>query len=128
MVDSLTDDALEAKLGNILETWPLYRELSYTGADNVRRLPQLIRLHCPLCKNTQWWERQRVTHYSDGLLAHPTSDKTGFSCGKYQCRNCTARNILFFYYWWQTKGESVFLKLVNTPLLRNASRRSLRDN
>jgi hypothetical protein len=117
MVDSLTDDALEAKLGNILETWPLYRELRYTGAESVANLPQLIRLHCPLCINTQWWDRQTVFLYSAGLQHHPTSDKSGFCCGKYGCRNCKGRIINFFYFWGYDKGESLFFKVGQHPPL-----------
>ncbi len=118
MVDKLTDAELKEKLRNILETWPLYRELTYTGADDVRSLPQLISLYCPSCKKTQWWQFQQVKHYVGLNQYIPQSDKTRFGCAEYQCRNCEIAQTWYFYFWFfDNKRNSVLFKVGQYPPL-----------
>jgi hypothetical protein len=89
VLQNLTNEQLFAKLREILEGWPLYRDFVYLSADGMNILPRVISFHCPGCKKDQWWERQDYT----------TNDRAGFSGARYQCRNCHNQEIHFYFFW-----------------------------
>lgn len=89
VLPNLTNKELEAKLREILERWPLYRDFVYRGPDDAWILPRIISLDCPTCKKDQWWERQ----------GSPGNDKVGYAGATYECRNCHFEECHFYFYW-----------------------------
>jgi hypothetical protein len=95
VMQNLTNEQLLAKLREILEKWPLYRDFMYLGADHQYFLPAVISLYCPTYRKDQWWQRQ----------AAGGNDKTGYGDAVYQCRNCNFENIRFYFDWHGTSGQ-----------------------
>jgi len=90
-IPSVTDSELKAKLREILEQWPLYREYVYTGSSEML-LPGEISMFCdsPKCGKEQLWENNTA-----GRFGH----KIGWSTTDYKCRNCRTHTVYFLYYW-----------------------------
>ncbi len=109
MVENLTSDALLKRLRTVLETWPLYRALNYTGAEDVGTLPWLISLYCSQCKNAQWWERERYSATDRTTADYP------FTYVQYKCRNCRSERIWFYYCWILRGNEWCFFKAGQWP-------------
>jgi hypothetical protein len=86
----LTAEQLFVKLREILEGWPLYRDFTYLGTDDVQRIPPLLSLHCPFCKKEQWWAIRNPSSYGD---------RKGYFTATYVCRNCGACEARFYIYW-----------------------------
>jgi len=108
MPQTLTGPELNAKLREILETWPLYRDFTYLGADEVDTLPQTITLHCSACKHDQLWQRHDPT----------ASDRGGFFHVQYQCKNCESRDTHFLLCWYGTRQHGrAFVKVGQYPAL-----------
>jgi hypothetical protein len=83
-------EQLLEKLTEALETWPLYRELTYGGpAVNTLKLPGHIHLHCRSCGTTQ-----KFTSKADQAVNH----RVGFSRQNYVCR-CHHSQIRFCFHW-----------------------------
>lgn len=107
MSEYLSDDQLKSKLRTILETWPLYRELAYEGAQAVQSLPQLISLYCTRCRKEQLW----------GHGGASGKDKYGFASAEYRCRNCATETVRFYFYWGPAENRSLFMKVGQYPPL-----------
>src|SRR5690349_14074533 len=90
---TITEEQLEAKLREILETWPLYRTFQYTGAFG-NKLPNEIRLFCgkSVCKKEQQWRLS-------GFAASYTHHKRDFLEVIYTCRNCGVATIRYYLFW-----------------------------
>ncbi len=100
------DEDLSRALKGILESWPLYRVLEYSGSA-LTTLPKYIGMWCPTCKNDLWWER---IDYSS------SNERTGYGSAEYRCRNCTGETVRFYLYWKATNSSSsVFFKVGQFP-------------
>lgn len=102
MAMQLTDEILVEELKIILESWPLYREFRYDGAEGVDRLPRHLQLRCDLCGLETSWEAS---------FSSTESNKSGFDHKSYVCRNCDARTHRFYFFWRQGR----FLKIGQYP-------------
>lgn len=100
-----SDDQLVAKLRDILENWPLYREYQYTGSAYTL-LPSEISRFCDnaKCQKEQLWKK-------GGYGGH---DKIGWSTQEYGCRNRGENGIRFYYHW----SNGLFLKAGQFPPLQ----------
>jgi hypothetical protein len=94
-IERLDDAQLEAKLAEVLGTWPLYREFRYTGS-GFQYLPERVRFFCGQCGKEQTWE-QVITRDQ-----RRQSDR-GFQQRAFRCRNCKEQ-ILYFAYEWSSDG------------------------
>jgi len=118
------------KVLEVLQSWPLYRELKYEGKDahathlgghlgNVPQhyavLPSEITLYCPHhpeCeKETQWeirgtFEPQWVFFSEDR-----------FHERLYTCRNCKTESVTFFLKWRETSSGGALVKVGQFPPL-----------
>jgi hypothetical protein len=97
--------ALHKKVREVLESWPLYRELRYTEIEPYSQIPQVILLNCWNCRKEQWWDAE----YSMGNY------KSGFGTMKYTCRNCRRTETRFAFYWAAEEKSSVFFKYGQYP-------------
>jgi hypothetical protein len=114
----LDEAQLIAKLTRLLETWPLYRQLKWTGARG-KLLPEKISYYCTQCTKQQVWQVQRnqVTH------------DFGVHIRQYRCLNCNAQIISFACSWTESKTEpgnggtllGTFLKIGQWPALEERS-------
>ena len=114
-----TDEALTAKLAAVLETWPLYRALAYTGAVTVKVLPENLSLHCENCKKERYWETD-VSSYSD--------HKVGFANRQYTCRNCGESRVTYYFYWGKSNSVTLlFFKVGQWPELEETVPETLKN-
>jgi hypothetical protein len=119
--DVLTAEELEGKLIEILQSWPLYRKFSYTGASNeVTHVPEYLRMYCslPTCEHETIWE----TEIFHGNTYNPQeNNKTGFSDKTYTCRNCSRTSVRYWFYWKEEPRtrEGVFYKVGQYPPLED---------
>ncbi len=105
----ITDEQLRTKLQVVLQTWPLYRQLNYTGGDQVKVVPQHLSLFCDNCNKDTFWE----THIYAGL-----NNKEGFTEKQYKCRNCGNRTVTYYFYWKkQQNNTTLFFKVGQYPEL-----------
>jgi len=105
----ITDEQLRTKLQVVLQTWPLYRQLNYTGGDQVKVVPQHLSLFCDNCNKDTFWE----THIYAGL-----NNKEGFTEKQYKCRNCGNRTVTYYFYWNKQKNNTtLFFKVGQYPEL-----------
>ncbi len=79
----VTNELLEKKLEAVLQEWPLYRVLHYTGAQQTRTVPEKISLFCGKCEKETLWE----THI------YNEDNRRGFTEKQYKCRNCGSRTV-----------------------------------
>ena len=86
-VEQFTDQQLLTKIAEVLEVWPLYRQLEYTGADGVVVVPRAIKLFCPSCKLESFWETYIAPKRQYDAGEH---NKDGFTKKDYTCKNCGA--------------------------------------
>jgi len=108
-VETVSSKQLQAKLKEILEDWPLYREYNGTAAEY---LPDEISFFCDdsQCQKIQLWKKG----------AHSYAYKRGWGTESYTCKNCTS-NVINFYYFWSGLGQDnsgTFLKAGQFPPLR----------
>ncbi len=106
----LTDQQLRDKLVIVLQSWPLYRMLEYTGADGVIVVPQSLTLYCPNCRLDSFWE---TTIYSS------ENHKEGFNEKEFRCKNCDYGPVRYYFLWYlnnKTKGSN-FCKVGQYPAL-----------
>jgi hypothetical protein len=103
----LDEKQLEAKLKEILETWPLYREFRYKGGEGSSTVPLHLSLSCSYCGKEQSWE----THYA------VSNQRTGFSGADYNCRNCDKRVTKYFFFWNTYTTYTEFFKVGQYPPL-----------
>src|SRR5439155_20459172 len=89
--EQLNDAELNAKLTKILETFPLYTEYRYAGANQIV-LPKIIQRFCPQCRRDSEWQhtvnRNQVA-----------TDRATFVQRLYTCSNCNAQRVYFAYSW-----------------------------
>ena len=102
-----TDEALLRKLQTVLRTWPLYRVLQYTGADNVSVIPSHISLHCSNCEKETFWE---TSTYNE-------NHRRGFLEKEFKCRNCGRRVVTYYFYWKKEQRHTEFFKVGQYPEL-----------
>jgi hypothetical protein len=114
----------QARILEVLQSWPLYRKFRYTANLKGERiggqagqqvfyyllLPQELRLYCshPKCKNDQRWEiagENRIWEHEGEPLTHKT----------YGCRNCGESVVDFFIYWIEKDGVGEFFKVGQYP-------------
>jgi hypothetical protein len=107
-IEQLTATDLAKKLVVILQSWPLYRILEYTGADEVVAVPKFLSLYCEPCQKDTFWETQVESHITY---------KKGFTAKEYTCRNCGAAAIRYYFYWNTGKETSSFFKVGQYPEL-----------
>jgi hypothetical protein len=110
MADNITEPQLVAKLQEILESWPLYREYSYAGA-KWQFLPEEISGFCSheKCKKEQRWRKSSPEY----------GNKRGWGTVEYVCRNCGKNTAAFYFYWGgEDAGGGVFLKAGQFPPLQ----------
>lgn len=109
----LSDTELEAKLQEILQSWPLYRSFTYEGAANVESLPKRISLHCDNCGKEQLWGNL------DSRTDFPDITYDGFlPARRYACKNCGQEVVRYFVYWSRKKdGSATVFKTGQYPPL-----------
>ncbi len=109
----LSDTELEAKLQEILQSWPLYRSFTYEGAANVESLPKRISLHCDNCGKEQLWGNL------DSRTDFPDIPYDGFlPARRYACKNCGQEVVRYFVYWSRKKdGSATVFKTGQYPPL-----------
>src|SRR5438046_1344981 len=91
--EEIDNEQLQTKLAEILESYPLYREYCYKGA-NQNRLPALIQHFCQQCeKRTEW----------QNTVGRTPNDKIQFQQRHYRCRNCKEQMIYFAYSWYEIR-------------------------
>lgn len=103
-----TDEALADKLQVVLQEWPLYRSLVYTGANNVSFVPQYIRLFCEGCDISTFWQT---------TFGQYEKFPDGFASKEYKCRNCGKGTIRYYFYWARREGQTLFFKVGQFPEL-----------
>ena len=103
-----TDEELTAKLETVLQTWPLYRVLVYTGAFAVNTVPKYLSLHCNKCAKETYWETE---------IYSSTDNKQGFTTKQYACRNCGRSHVTYYFYWGQAAKSASFFKVGQWPEL-----------
>jgi hypothetical protein len=96
----ITDEQLQTKLQVVLQTWPLYRQLNYTGGDQVKAVPQHLSLFCDNCNKDTFWE----TYIYPGQ-----NNKEGFKEKEYKCRNCGNRTVTYYFYWNKQKNNTTLV-------------------
>jgi hypothetical protein len=107
--EQLTDEELKIKLGEILESWPLYRQLVYTGSDEVVTVPKEISLFCSSCKRETFWATP---------IYSAESNKHGFTNKSYTCKNCGGAHVAYYFYWGGSNLKStLFFKVGQHPEL-----------
>jgi ribosomal protein S27E len=113
--EALTDEQLGEKLAEILQSWPLYRRLSYKGGLNRRAVPEFLTLDCPSCRKEQFWE----THVGKPNAYDRVGEdnRRGFGEKAYKCRNCGNRTVRFYFLWIYENGVGSFEKLGQYPPL-----------
>src|ERR1017187_4310125 len=121
----LDDRTVEAKLVEVLESYPLYRPFKFTNS-SVKSLPSIIRINCQECCGVQNFERVetegvtretvRVAHMSEMVGSHRNS----YTRSLYVCRNCRRTIAGFFVYWYLVKNGSIFVKCGQYPPLETA--------
>lgn len=109
MAVGLTDNQLTEKLREILQSWPLYRRLEYTGAGGTNNLPVEISLHCQVCRKDQNWVTQ--------LPKFPHTHKGSFHSVIYTCKNCGRATAVFAFLWYDSQHVSSFHKIGQHPPL-----------
>lgn len=107
-IEPLTAGDLHSKLVVALQSWPLYRVLEYTGADERYVVPQYLSLYCTNCKKETFWETE---------LQPNITYRTGFGGKEYKCRNCEERTVRYYFYWKKEEKSSKFFKVGQHPEL-----------
>jgi len=120
--ENLTNEQLSLKLQDVLENWPLYRELMYSGSE-ASFLPEEISYFCEniKCKKEQLWKRDEYSYGSGG-------DKGVKTC-EYVCRNCGSSHIRYFYLWLTPDEQSwSFVKIGQYPPVQKEPPKRLASN
>ena len=111
---------LTAKLKNVLETWPLYREFWYKGtAGHIAydtghqrgkkgQLPEEIELFCTRCAHMQRWK-------GSGSEVYFRNDS--FHDAIFTCKNCTQERVKYFFVWSIDEQGGIFIKVGQYPPL-----------
>lgn len=108
---------MNESLGQILQSWPLYRQFHYVGAAGTIHVPKIITLYCESCAKDQYWE----TDFYDG-----ENDRQGFRAKQYKCRNCRYGSLEYYFYWGQEEDQSfLFFKVGQYPELEEQVSASL---
>jgi hypothetical protein len=107
-IEPLTAKDLARKLEVILRSWPLYRVLEYTGADELHAVPEYINLYCDFCKKDTIWQTELESHITY---------KAGLTRKDYRCRNCGHGTVVYYFYWEEQEKSSKFFKVGQYPEL-----------
>lgn len=119
---------LEA-LREVLERWPLYRTLHFTGA-KAFFLPPLIRLYCQNCGGFRNWTDPVPYEAAISRAPKPptpvnsfranAAEESGYGQKTYKCRDCGKSVVAYFYYRaWKQEGDSIFFKVGQHPPLES---------
>jgi len=114
----VTDDVLRAKLQSVLQEWPLYRVLAYTGADLVTLVPTNLSLFCQACRRETFWQTSFSTSGYE-------NNRGGFSGKIYRCRNCGEGETIYYFYWMKEERSTRFFKVGQHPELEERVPREL---
>lgn len=124
--EQLSSKQLQEKLRLVLEAWPLYRQLSYAGADEIKAVPECLSMFCNSCDKETFWQTPisvKFYHHSD-----EENNKTGFTEKTYSCRNCGLQQVTYYFYWKaQNNNTSLFFKVGQYPELEERVSSSLED-
>jgi hypothetical protein len=113
----LDDQKLMPLLKEVLQTWPLYRRLEYTGADKVITVPRYLKLRCSNCKLESSWQTTVTTNVMPRGTQVPQKNKGGFCTKEYTCRNCGRSSVTYHFCWDNELGTGVFYKVGQYPEL-----------
>lgn len=130
-IEKHTRATLTTKLGEILESWPLYRVFNYEGESvhpdvsqsrepyHVGTLPTKIRLFCEGkdCRNVQLWGL-----YGSAEMRVPVQ----FERRSYTCKNCRDHSVTYAFDWAITRNSGSFQKVGQQPPLAHAPPKELR--
>jgi len=111
-IPQFTKEQLIAKMQLVLQTWPLYRVLTYAGADEVTLVPTFLSLFCDACKKETYWETSFYSNEGEGL-----GNRSGFTRKLYTCRNCGNRQFTYYFYWKKEDQATEFFKVGQYPEL-----------
>ena len=112
MLVKLTREELQQRLKEALETWPLYRELSYELLMNEVLLPKEISRLCEGCGTVKVWETRNQ------FAPQTENNKRGLGEKQYTCKNCGKAGVTYYYYWKAIDAQtSTFFKVGQYPML-----------
>ncbi len=113
----VTEELLQIKLQIVLQTWPLYRTLDYTGAQKTKAVPEHISLFCDNCVKETFWE---------AYIYAGEDNRCGFSQKEYKCRNCANRRVSYYFCWArQSDNRTLFFKVGQYPELEEQVSKTL---
>jgi hypothetical protein len=130
--EQLTNGQLTEKLLVLLQEWPLYRQLHYTGADRSRYAPDELRLFCSHEEcgfQTKW----KLANNVSTVTVRPRGAVSGhihedFYLAKYVCRNCGQRVTRYFYFWKKLNDDTGWIyKAGQSPQLDGRLPKALED-
>lgn len=109
-IENFTDEKLTEKLRTVLQTWPLYRMLEYTGAAGVINTPKYLMLVCQQCRLESNWETSFYTN---------ERNRSGLGNKEYRCRNCNYGPVRYNFLWYfnDTTKTYNFCKVGQYPAL-----------
>jgi hypothetical protein len=121
--EQLTEQTLPKRLTEVLQGWPLYRELEYTGAEKVVAVPEYIKLFCPSCKLESFWKTYIAPKKQ---YSAAENNRQGFTEKEYTCRNCGRGQVTYYFYWGDSnKKTTLFFKVGQYPELEERVSESL---
>ena len=110
-MEMVTYEELRDQIASVLEEWPLYRRFSYVGENVglVETLPGTISRFCEKCEKELTWS----------IESKPINARSFHQKVSYQCRNCKANMVWFFYSWYcdTLKSQGFFTKLGQHPAI-----------
>ncbi len=130
-IEKHTKETLVTKLGEVLESWPLYRAFNYEGDSlhpdvsqsrepyHFGTLPTKIRLFCEGkdCQNVQLWGL-------DGSAEMRVPAQ--FGRRTYTCQNCGGYSVTYAFDWAITRDSGFFQKVGQAPPLAHIPPKELR--
>jgi len=86
---------------------PLYRILSYTGADSIDQVPFLGPHYCAECRQETIWERKSGGgEVETGRDFRHIWKGVGLTDADYKCRYCQKATVTIYILWWQQKKKT----------------------
>jgi hypothetical protein len=111
-VETLSNEELATKLGELLAKWPLYRKLSFKN-DTLHDYPEIVRAHCPICSGDRnldqfSWEGMKTTRRGQGPFGPEqfTTTRGALRTLSYRCPDCKQFWVSYIVHWGQRlEGE-----------------------